>query len=161
MAFLSKSQFVKELRPRDEVDSIFLVKHIAVMHAKDGRSYLNVVLGDNTGDLEARSWQRAEEISGQVKKGDFVQAKGKVNRYQGRKQLIISGIDGLMKDKIDIDDFLVKAARPAEDMYSDLIALVERLDDVYIRDLLKLILEDKEISRRLKTWQAGNYNPMI
>jgi 3'-5' exoribonuclease len=40
-------------------------------------------------------------------------------------------------------------------MYSELKAIVETLEEVYIRDLLLLILNDFEISRRLKIWQAG------
>ncbi len=147
--------FVADLKPKEEVESIFLMKIFSPMEDRTGKKYFNMILTDSTGDLEARLWSYSEELEKSLNKNDFVKVKGKVNLYQGRKQFVVSHIEKLTNDKVDMDDFVMKAAENPESMYSKLMTIVNELTDVYIRDLLKNILSDAEISRRLKTWQAG------
>ena len=146
---------VRDLVPKKEVESIFLVKYIALGEAKDGKRYLNIILTDSTGDLESRSWNNAEEIYERVERGHFVKVKGKANIYQGKKQFILQDIISVPREEINEDDFILKATQDPDKMFQELHSIVTELTDVYIRDLLLAILNDKEIERRLKKWQAG------
>lgn len=146
---------IKDLIPKEEVESSFLVKYMAVAEARDGKKYLNMILTDATGDLECRSWNNAEDINNKIEKGNFVKVKGKTNIFQGRKQFIIQDIELLNKSDVNLDDFVLKANRDVSQMYQELLDIVKSLKDVYIRDLLSAILSDEEIARRLKKWQAG------
>lgn len=146
---------VKDLVPKEEVESIFLVKYIAVAEARDGKKYLNMIVSDASGDLECRSWNNAEEIAETYEKGSFVCLQGKTNIFQGRKQFIIQNINLVSKDDVDMNDFILKSGKDPEQMYNELLVLIKSLKDVYIRDLLLEIISDTEISRRLKKWQAG------
>lgn len=146
---------VRDLIPKEEIESTFLVKYIALAQARDGKKYLNIILTDATGDLEGRSWKSAQEIYDTLEKGHFVQVKGKANIFQGKKQFILQEIKKIEKSEVNLDDFIVKAAHDPEDMYRDLLELIKGLKDVYIRDLLVHVISDQEISRRLKKWQAG------
>lgn len=146
---------ISDLVPKEDIESVYLIKHIALMEAKDGKKYLNVIFTDGTGDLEARAWANAEEIYGQVDKGQFLLVSGKVNLFQGRKQFIIKTFERVDQSNVNMDDFIMKAARDPEEMFKDLTGIVSELTDIYIRELLENILGDQEISRRLKTWQAG------
>lgn len=146
---------VKDLVPKQEIESTFLVKYIAVAEARDGKKYLNVILSDGTGDLECRSWSNAEEIFKNIEKGNFVNVHGKTNIFQGRKQFILQSIHKINKSEINLDDYVLKSNRDPEEMFKELFDLVKTLNDVYIRDLLVKILSDSEIQRRIKTWQAG------
>lgn len=146
---------VRDLKPKIEVESTFYVKYLAVAEARDGKKYLNIILSDGTGDLESRSWNNAEEIYKTIEKGDFVAVKGKANIFQGRKQFILQEINKIEKSKVDMNDFILKASRPSEEMYQELLELVKKLEDIYIKDLLLAVLRDQEIERRLKKWQAG------
>jgi 3'-5' exoribonuclease len=146
---------IADLHLKEELTSSFLIKHIAVQESRDGKAYLNVVLSDGTGDLEARLWSNAQSIADSISKGDFVQVSGKLNVYQGKKQFILSSIEKLPSSSVNSDDFIMKAKVDPEVMYKKLIEMVEKLSDVYIKELLIQVLNDPEISRRLKTWQAG------
>lgn len=150
-----KKLFVSELHGKDEIESIFLVKIFNVMEGKDGKKYFNTILTDSSGDLEARLWQYSEEIEKSVSKGNFVRVRGKLNFYQGRKQFILSHIEKVTQDEVNMDDFVMKSQEDPEAMYKRLLKIVDGLTDVYIRDLLRMIITDGEIARRLKTWQAG------
>ena len=131
---------IAELRTKDELTNTFLVKYINVAEARDGKKYLNIILTDGTGDLEARIWSNAEDIAEVIEKNHFVRATGKLNLFQGRKQFIISDIQRIDQSEISVDDFVMKAKLPAEVMYKDLMAIVNKLPDVYIKELLTLIL---------------------
>ena len=85
-------QFISQLNTKDDVTSPFLVKYIAAAEGKDGKSYLNVILADNSGELEARKWQGAELVSQKIKAGDIAIVTGKVNQFQGRLQLIVQDL---------------------------------------------------------------------
>lgn len=146
---------IKDLKPKQELENTFLVKHVALAEAKDGKKYLNIVFTDSSGDLEGRSWQNAEAIFDKVEKGNFVKAAGKVNIYQGRKQFILKDIENIQSDQVDKNEFVYQAARASEEMYQELMSIVAKLDDFYIKELLQNILTDSEIKRRLFKWQAG------
>jgi 3'-5' exoribonuclease len=147
--------FIADLQGKEEIESVFLVKIMNTMEGKDGRKYFNFILSDSSGDLESRLWNYSEEVEKQISKNSFVKVRGKVNFFQGRKQFIISSIQKVDAASVNEDDFMMKAAKNPEAMYKDLLAIVDKLSDVYIRDLLRSIITDGEIARRLKTWQAG------
>lgn len=147
--------FISDLQGKEEISSVFLVKIFNTMEGKDGKKYFNIILTDSSGDLEARLWQYSAEVESAITKGSFVKVKGKLNFYQGRKQFILSLIEKVNQDDVNLDDFIMKAVEDPEIMYRSLNKIVDGLSDVYIRDLLKLVLSDGEIARRLKTWQAG------
>lgn len=144
-----------DLNVKEDITSVYLLKYIAYQESKDGKGYLNIVLTDGTGDLEARVWSNAADIYKSFIKGDYVQVKGKLNLYQGRKQFIIQEINKVDAKEVNPDDFVMKAATPASEMYDQLLKIVTQLDDVYIKELLLNILQEPELSRRLKLWQAG------
>ena len=152
---MNKTQFISMLNAKDEVLSPFLVKYIATAEGKDGKSYLNVILADNSGEVEARKWQGADLAMQRISAGDIVIVNGKINLFQGRIQLIIQEMSKLDEKQINREDYIQKAGTAPEKMYQDLIAIVDSLEEIYIRDLLTLVLKDHEISRRLKIWQAG------
>ena len=147
--------FISDLQGKEEISSIFLVKIFNTMEDKSGKKYFNIILTDSTGDLESRLWNYSEDVEKNITKNTFVRVKGKLNFYQGRKQFIISQIEKLNQADVNLDDFIMKASEDPEVMYKKLLKIVDGLSDVYIRDLLRNIITDGEIARRLKTWQAG------
>lgn len=152
---MNKTQFISDLNAKDDVLSPFLVKYIATAEGKDGKTYLNVILADRTGEIEARKWQGADLAMQRIKAGDVVIVSGKINQFQGRIQLIIQEISTLDESQFNREDYVQKAGTAPEKMYAELLAIVEKLEEVYIRDLLLAVLNDYEIARRLKLWQAG------
>lgn len=152
---MEKKQFIQDLKAKDDVQSVFLIKYMASMEGKDGKSYLNVILLDSSGEMEARKWHGAEKIIQSLQVGDYANIKGKVNQFQGRLQLIIEEMYKADSAILNPDDFTPKSSEAPEKMMGELIQIVNNLDEIYIRDLLLAILHEPEINRRLKIWQAG------
>jgi 3'-5' exoribonuclease len=152
---MTSKLFISDLQGKEEIESTFLVKVINALEDKTGKKYFNIILTDSTGDLEARYWHFSPEIENTVTKNSFVRVRGKVNFYQGRRQFVISAIQKIDSAQIHMDDYVMKSHVDPEEMYGKLLDIVDNLKDVYIKDLLRLILTDGEIARRLKIWQAG------
>jgi 3'-5' exoribonuclease len=146
---------IADLKPKEVIKSVFLIKYMSVNEAKDGKKYLNIVFTDGNNDLEGRSWSNAEKIDEIFSKGEFILVEGKINMFQGRKQFIMQKYDTVDSSSLNLDDFIQKSTKDPEVMYQELLEIVENLTDVYIKELLQSIIKDEEISRRLKLWQAG------
>ncbi len=146
---------VKDLKVKGSVSEVYLIKYCSLMSSRDGKKYLNIIFSDSSGQIEGRAWNHAEEINNNCSKGDFARVEGKVNAYQGRKQLIVSKITRVNKSEVQISDFVHSSSFDPEEMYQKLEKIVDGLDDFYIKLLLQNILSDQEIKRRLKVWQAG------
>lgn len=146
---------ISDLKPKEDIESVFLIKYLQLAQSKDGKDYLNIILSDASGDIEGRMWTNAHDLVEKFDKGHFIGVKGKANIYQGKKQFIIQDFFAVNKDDINENDFIHQAQRGADEMYQDLLKIVGELDDVYVKELLTNILNDQEIQRRLKSWQAG------
>ena len=152
---MEKTRFIRDLKPKEDVDTLFFVKHLEKVETRDGRFYLDAHLTDATGLIQARKWQEIDSIIQEVSPGDYARVKGKINLFQNRIQLIISKIKKVDENDINSQEFVRQAKENPEIMYAKLIKLIEHLDDVYIKKLLENILQDPQIMERLKKWQAG------
>src|SRR5690606_26707042 len=147
--------FISDFSGKQEIETVLLVKIINTMEGKDGKKYFNIILSDASGEIEARLWQYSTDVESEITRGTFAKVKGKLNFYQGKKQFIISSLTKLSQEQVNMDDFVMKAKVDPEIMFKSLLQIVDGLTDVYIKELLQSILADAEITRRLKTWQAG------
>lgn len=133
------------LKDKDAVEKLFLVKEKTVATGKNGKPFMGAILADASGTIDARLWDRVEELSREFEIGDIVKVKGSVQLFQNRKQLIIHKIEKVPSDTVNFEDFLPKADRNPEDMYVELLQLVKAMRNEQLRQLILDTLEDPEI----------------
>src|SRR5690606_23557684 len=92
MAALPK-QYVKDLRDKQPVHSVFLASDKMVMTDKNGKPYMSVNLVDVTGSINARIWDKVTESDQAFEPGDFLVIKGHVQVYQNRRQVVIHDLN--------------------------------------------------------------------
>ena len=51
-----KQIFVKDLKKDMEIIDFFMVKSVSVRTGSTGKPYLDVTLGDNTGEINGKKW---------------------------------------------------------------------------------------------------------
>ncbi len=142
---MSQKQLVRGLKDKDNVDSTYLVKEKFLGVGKNGRSFLTILLGDQTGSIDAKVWDRVEEISTEFEIGDVVHIKGAIQIFQNRKQLVVHKLTYIDPTTIDMNDFLVKSQRQPEDMFVDLKQIVLKIQNSHIQQLVLATIEDLEI----------------
>lgn len=74
---IAYSPFIQELKEKMEFEGPFLVKVLSLHLDKNGKPYLNLVLMDKSGEVEARAWENASRLADQVKAQDIVRVSGK------------------------------------------------------------------------------------
>ena len=150
-----KKIFLKDLKEKDKFEDIFLVTKKEMGMSKTGKPYLNIKFMDRTGDMDARIWDDAEELSKKFERNDFVKVKGSAIAYQGRLQLNISYLAKADEDTVAVRDFLPASGREPDEMISELKSIVAGVKDNPIKKLLTTFLEDEEIINLLKLAPAA------
>lgn len=143
------SPFVAELKEKMDFEGAFLVKVCQLHLDKNGRPYLNLVLMDKTGEIEARVWDNAQKLSDEIRPQDLVRIAGKVNLYQGRRQIVVEAAAKLPEGSTPLDRFVPTTAYDINRLYSDLHKLFSTLEDPFAKALCLQTIEDPEVKRRL------------
>ena len=152
---MEKLLFIESLRPRDRVQTTLIIRSRELQSSRDGKPYLSMVLGDKTGEVEARLWADAEDWFGKLLDGMFLMVSGKVNTYQNRLQLTIEHLAPLDPSEVKLEDFLAASPVSLEPLYTELVAIFSRVGNPWVRKLSLSLLTDPEISDRYKRCPAA------
>src|SRR5262245_26638269 len=99
-------QFVDQLNDGDAVDEVYLVTDKQLRANRNGNVYLQLDLRDRSGAINARLWNVAEPLARSFEAGDFLRARGKVQLFQGALQVILSGLERVESQKVELTEFL-------------------------------------------------------
>ena len=100
---------LKLLNDKDPVNQrIFLVKDKTKGIGKTGRTFLTLLIGDQSGQIEARIWDNVTELEDQFEIGDLVSVKGLIQVYNQRKQLVIHKLEKVTDPSVDKDQYKMK-----------------------------------------------------
>jgi len=159
--------WVKDVKEGERLKSAFLVARKATPTAKSGKTYLSVTLQDKTGELEARSFDRVEELAAGFEEKDYVEAEGAVGLFQGKPQLRIETVSKLDPAALEAAEFVwvpppepkkPEKAGPSEAeeaLWKELLGLVDVVVDPHVKDLIKAFLEDDDVAGRLRRSPAA------
>ncbi len=152
---IKKTLFVKDVTP-GPVAGPFLVKYAAVATGKNGKPFMNVVLMDSTGEIEAKVWDGVAELAPVIVRDGFVMVEGKCQLYQNRKQLVIGGAKMLREDEIEVKQYTVPCPVDVDALWAQLEAIVDSMQDPFCRALAQIsLLEDEDVRARLKRAPAA------
>ena len=112
-------QYVSDLKEKDAVNSVFIVRDKTVQVGKNGRPYISMLLSDITGSIDGRIWDNVELMANSFDSGDFVRVKGQVQLYQNRKQLITHGMQKAQGDEYELSDLMKSSQRNPREMYEE------------------------------------------
>jgi 3'-5' exoribonuclease len=155
-----KDIFVSNLKTDEEITTYLMVKAIALKVGSNRKTYLDLVLGDSSGEINGKKWDIAdEEIPGleRIKEGNIIKVRALVTEWNGMKQLRISRIRLTgAEDELDIADFVKAAPEKPEDMYEYIYSIAESLVDHQLSDLCKRVLTDHK--EKLMYYPAASKN---
>jgi 3'-5' exoribonuclease len=134
--------FISEIKDRDQVNSVFLVKEKSTAMAKNGKPYMTLQLMDRSGEIEGRIWDNVDAVSAKFEKNDFVSVHSKVSVYLGKMQLIISDLSAVPEEEVNLAEFLPETERDIQDMVTELGSLVDSLTDDHLFRLLSAFFGD-------------------
>lgn len=130
------SELVKDTR----YDGFLLVRTAEQRAASNGSKYLDMTLGDRTGDINAKLWD------GNVpppEVGAVVKVRGLVHEYNGRLQLRVEKIRPAEEaDEVPTQLLVACAPRSSEEMLEEIQRAVAAIRQEGLRELVSRLVEE-------------------
>jgi 3'-5' exoribonuclease len=150
-----KALYVRDLQPNQVMTSTFLVHTKDVRQKKSGEPYLSLLIGDRTGDLDAKMWDNVAEVMDTFDRDDFVKVKGLLQIFQNRPQLTIHKMMRQEDSEVDLADYFPSSERNLDEMFAELRAIAAGVANPHLRSLLDAFLDDEKIARMYRTAPAA------
>lgn len=155
-----KEIFVKDLRKDMEVVDFFMVKTVGIKVGSNGKQYLDITLGDSTGEVTGKKWDVSESeypALVNLKERDIVKIKGLVTEWNGQVQLRVQRIRlSEMSDEQEMKDFVKAAPEDPKAMYEFIHNIADGMQDQDLRNICLKVLDDNR--DRLMYYPAAQKN---
>jgi 3'-5' exoribonuclease len=150
-----KSPCVNELVAGQAINGSFVVNAKEIRQKKTGELYLSLLLGDRTGELDAKMWDNVTEVLESFERDDFVKVKGLIQIFHNRPQLTIHKIRRMEEGEVEFADYFPSSQRDPQEMWLELRAVVSSIANPHLRALLEAALDDEDIGRRYRLAPAA------
>lgn len=146
---MPKLYCVNELKPEQNFSEFFLVKAISIRVGSNRKMFLDMLLSDATGEINAKKWDVSDDeanVLNLIKEGDIVKVKAEVTEWNGLLQLKIAKVRKAQKeDKLEISDYIKSAPEKPADMYAYILERAESIGDSDLRTIaVKFLTDNKE-----------------
>jgi 3'-5' exoribonuclease len=145
-----KDIYIADLAAFDEgrsFDGFFLVLSKQQRSTKTNKPYLNLSLGDKTGQIEARVWDPTDpRIAKSFSQGDIVKVRGSATLFEGRCQLKVEQLRLAAASEVEKADLLPATTYDVGQMWAQLEATVDGFSNPDLKRLLKTLLGDEAIA---------------
>ncbi len=123
--------------------AFFLIRKVECKTTGSGNKYLDILLGDSSGEIVARFWDCSPEDEGQFGSNMLVKVKGSVVEWQGKKQVKIDKIRPVIEeDGVDIKEYIPVAPYAPEEMYEELNGYALKIKNQKLKKMVQLIIAE-------------------
>lgn len=132
---------ITEMCNGDVVEGFYILKSAFVKTSANGKPFLNAVLSDKDGSIEAKVWDYSGPIS-TADEGKVVKIRGTVSEYRGTPQVVIDRIRlAESADPVNVSALVPAAPIDTEQFYAEVVATVDSLEDADYRAVCRVMLE--------------------
>jgi 3'-5' exoribonuclease len=154
-----KDIYIADLANFDEgklFDGFFLVLAKQQRTTKNNKPYLNLILGDKTGQLEGRVWELSDpRIAKEFERGDIVKARGSASRFDDRLQMKIDQLRVAQPGEVDKADLLPSTTQDVGVLWRALLSFVASFTNADLKLLLSTLLADPELAEAYREAPAA------
>lgn len=124
-------------------DGFVLLKKCDEKNAKNGSTYLDLILSDKAGEMPAKFWDYRGE--GLYETGMIVKVRGTIEQYNGHDQFRIVQIRPVSStDNYNLSDIVPSSEVGGEQIYNMLIRKVQSFKDADFKAIVLEIMESKK-----------------
>lgn len=152
---MTKKTFIKDLEAGASFDDTFLLYQSVLKTTKKGGFYLDIILADKTGKMPARFWDATQELQMRLPQDSFVRARGTVELYEGKLQASIYFAEVVPDENIYLSDFIPASESDPEKLFSELLSLLDSVQNKSLKELVKRIFSDKALVEGFKKAPAA------
>jgi 3'-5' exoribonuclease len=137
--------YIRDLQAAQNIDGVFAVQNCQLAKTKNGKPYIKCLLADKTGRTPGRMWNTTEEQFQALPTDGFVWIAGQTQPYQGEMQVIIHDIRPFEPTASDLAELLPSTEYDIDQMFSEVLSLLQSLEHPAIKELANRYLEDGEL----------------
>ncbi len=155
-----KEIYVKDLRKDQEITDFFMAKTSAIKVGANGKQYLDITLGDKTGEISGKKWDVSDSeypALVAIKDKAIVKIKGVVVEWAGQLQIRVQRIRvSVAEDAQEMREFVKAAPEAPDDMYAYIYGAADSMKDKDLRALCIKVLSDNR--EKLMYYPAAQKN---
>jgi 3'-5' exoribonuclease len=137
-------------------DSYFLLLNRQQRTTKTNKPYLNLTLGDKTGQLEGRVWEPNDpRIARDVEVGDMVKARGSVSLFDGKVQMKVEQMRKAADSEALRSDLLPATTYDVDELWRTLTETIASFTDPNLKQLLETLLADEALAKAYREAPAA------
>ena len=140
--------YIRDIEANQRLEGVFAVQNAQLGMTKNGKPFLKCLLADKTGRTPARMWSITEEHFAKLPTDGFVWAAGQTQPYQGEMQIIVQDIRAHEPTDNELKDLLPATEHDIDQMFGEVLALLQSLEHPAVRSLADRYLEDGELMGR-------------
>jgi 3'-5' exoribonuclease len=145
-----KRIFISDIGKDAEVRDYFLVVKKGIYSSRNNTRYASVRLRDKTGSIEARIWDRVDDLAANFDRNDIVYIESRAKLYQAHLQLNITDIrkEERRLTGDEIREFYPESSSGTEQLRADFFRLSEEMGNENLLRLLAELRTRKEMLER-------------
>jgi 3'-5' exoribonuclease len=152
-----KRIFVSDINKETDVRDFFLVVKKGIYSSRNNTKYASVKLQDRTGVIEARIWDKVDELAANFERNDIVYVESKARMYQEQFQLNVTSIRKEARDLTpeDVREFYPESGSGTEKLVETFHALTDGIKDEHLSRLFAELKRRKEVLDRFFLYPAS------
>ncbi|MBR2001482.1 MAG: HD domain-containing protein [Firmicutes bacterium] len=143
-----KEFYINQLETGMEFQDFFMVKAIAVKMGANKKQYLDLMLGDCTGEITAKKWDVMDAelpALNEIKDGDIIKIKANVTEWNGMRQIRVLRIrKAVDTDGQELWDFIKAAPEKTQDMYDYIGRAIDGMADKDLQAISRRMMEENK-----------------
>ena len=148
-------QFINQFKENDTVTSVFQVTDKLFRSNKNGNFYIQLILSDRTGSIDARVWNAREELFSSFECNDFVLCEGIIQRFQGNLQFVVRRLYKADESEFSREDFTRATQIDVPAMLRRITELLHEIKTPCLYNLADCYLTDDDYMAKFCQSPAG------
>lgn len=147
--------YINTLREGDNISEIYFCKDKVVAQSKAGKTYYSLKLQDRTGIVDAKVWDLSNAIE-HFESMDYIRITGQVTSFNNSLQINVRQARKAAEGTYDIADYMPVSPYNIDEMYKDLLALIDTVKDPNLNGILRaFFVEDADFIKAFKKSSAA------
>ena len=151
---LQSHLWISEIKQDDRVRGQYLVRMKRMASTKKGDPFLTITLSDRTGEIEAKVWEKADELTSLFKEGDVLEVEGYASSYRDQLQVTLSTLR-TVNEMCDPSVFLEVTQKDIPKLMGSLREVLKSIKHSRIRALVESFLADRQFMGLFKQAPAA------
>lgn len=135
----------KSVNSNGTVEGFCLVKTLEVKKTAKGLLYLDMMLTDSSGEINAKLWDYKEEVHGDIKVNSIVKVRGSESVFNDMPQLRVDRIrPAIDADDVKVEDFVPSSEYSGNSLFDAVYEVAEGFENEELKLIVTSILSDNK-----------------